>query len=58
MAVTLLRGVCGGENSDTDEMEQQRELQMMLLLNIKAEIQAVDHLGDITGWLDQRLAMQ
>jgi len=40
-----------------DEIKQQRELQLMLLLNIKAEIQAVDHLGDITDWLDQRLGI-
>lgn len=36
-------------------MEQLGELQRMLMLNIKAEIQAVDNFGDMTNWLDERL---
>ncbi|TLD25383.1 hypothetical protein PspLS_05403 [Pyricularia sp. CBS 133598] len=34
------------------------ELQVMLMLNVKAEIQAVDNLGDITEWLDNKLCSQ
>jgi meiotic recombination protein SPO11 len=38
-------------------MEQRNELQLMLMLNVKAEIQAVDNHGDISDWLDRRLCM-
>lgn len=40
---------------DDDASEQLRELQRMLVLNIKAEIQTVDNFGDVTEWLDERL---
>ncbi|KAB5529027.1 Spo11/DNA topoisomerase VI subunit A [Coniochaeta sp. 2T2.1] len=56
MAVSMLKGLCVREDVDAEEeMSQVRELQMMLMLNIKAEIQAVDNLGDITHWLDEKL---
>lgn len=56
MATGMLQGIRQEPGvSDADEMDQVRELQMMLMLNIKAEIQAVDNLGDITHWLDERL---
>jgi meiotic recombination protein SPO11 len=56
MATNILRGICQEQgDGNVDEMEQARELQMMLMLNIKAEIQAVDNLGDITHWLDEKL---
>jgi len=38
--------------------ELRRELQMMLILNYKAEIQAVDNMGDITDWLDRHLLIE
>ncbi|KAF9877056.1 meiosis-specific topoisomerase spo11 [Colletotrichum karsti] len=43
--------------SDVDDynMECRRELQIMLFLNIKAEIQAVDEAGDISNWLDAHM---
>jgi len=41
---------------EAEEMQQKQELQRMLMLNVKAEIQAVDHFGDVAGWLDQKLA--
>jgi meiotic recombination protein SPO11 len=37
-------------------LEIRRELQIMLMLNYKAEIQAVDCLGDMTDWLDEYLS--
>lgn len=64
MATSLLQGICQeqrvGEHNGAGRIrevqaEQIRELQMMLMLNVKAEIQAVDNLGDITHWLDERL---
>ncbi|KAK1766355.1 Spo11/DNA topoisomerase VI subunit A [Phialemonium atrogriseum] len=57
VAVNILKSVCNDESLSIDDMEQQRELQLMLLLNIKAEIQAVDHYGNIADWLDQRLGI-
>ena len=50
-AVFQEQALVGGDSG----MEQMHELQTMLMLNVKAEIQAVDNLGDITHWLDERL---
>lgn len=50
----------GGEDEielDQEELEQIRELQVMLLLNMKAEIQAIDSMGDLSSWLDQKMCM-
>lgn len=33
-----------------------RELQVMLLLGVKAEIQALDNLGNLPDWLDEKLS--
>ena len=40
-----------------DSVEIQRELQVMLMLNYKGEIQALDYLGDMTDWLDEHLSI-
>lgn len=40
-----------------EEMEQLRELQVMLMLNMKAEIQAIDNMGDLSDWLDDKIGM-
>jgi meiotic recombination protein SPO11 len=56
-AVNLLKGICDEGDMDAEEMEQVREIQVMLMLNIKAEIQAVDNLGDMTDWLDRELCV-
>ncbi|KAB5531447.1 Spo11/DNA topoisomerase VI subunit A [Coniochaeta sp. 2T2.1] len=56
MAVSMLKTLCHEQElDDKGDMDQVRELQMMLMLNIKAEIQAVDNMGDITHWLDEKL---
>lgn len=36
-------------------MELQRELQVMLMMGIKAEIQWLDEAGNLTEWLDAKL---
>ncbi|KAI8316797.1 Meiotic recombination protein rec12 [Colletotrichum sp. SAR11_59] len=53
IAKTLL----GNIPADLDEynIECRRELQIMLFLNVKAEIQAVDDAGDISNWLDAHM---
>ncbi|KAK3951744.1 meiosis-specific topoisomerase, partial [Pseudoneurospora amorphoporcata] len=54
-AVSVLRNICTTARIDTAGREHKLELQRMLMLNVKAEIQAVDEFGDITNWLDERL---
>lgn len=44
------------EEFDTEQSEQIRELQLMLMLNLKAEIQAIDDMGDLSTWLDDKMA--
>lgn len=46
--------MCGG-NQSTDDLDIIHELHIMLMLNLKAEIQAVDDVGCIADWLDGRL---
>ncbi|KAF3771393.1 DNA topoisomerase IV, alpha subunit [Cryphonectria parasitica EP155] len=41
--------------SDHEELEQVRELQVMLVLNLKAEIQAIDDMGDLSSWLNTKM---
>lgn len=42
---------------EEEELEQLRELQVMLMLNMKAEIQAIDNMGDLSDWLDAKMAI-
>ncbi|CAN8096251.1 unnamed protein product [Discula destructiva] len=55
----IFRAVVGEEEEDTDlyheDLEQMRELQVMLMLNMKAEIQAVDDMGDLSSWLNGKM---
>ena len=55
-AVGLLGKITDTEESSHEIMCHMREIQLMLMLNMKAEIQTVDQMGDIAAWLDQRLA--
>ncbi|KAI2633987.1 Spo11/DNA topoisomerase VI subunit A [Xylaria nigripes] len=52
LAAAFENGIC------IDNVDFIRELQVMLLLNAKAEIQAVDEAGDLTSWLDRALTAQ
>ncbi|KIH87130.1 hypothetical protein SPBR_04867 [Sporothrix brasiliensis 5110] len=56
-AVCLLKDMIYGAKADSDaaSLEQYREVQVMLMLNIKAEIQAADDYGDLATWLDEKL---
>lgn len=47
--------IVGGRELDHEETEQLRELQVMLMLNMKAEIQAIDNMGDLSDWLDVKI---
>lgn len=44
-----------GDELDQEDLEQLRELQVMLMLNMKAEIQAIDNMGDLSSWLDKKM---
>ncbi|KAI0968737.1 Spo11/DNA topoisomerase VI subunit A [Xylaria arbuscula] len=52
LAVRLLSSAVGRHDQGIESVDFIRELQIMLLLNTKAEIQAVDDAGDLTAWLD------
>ncbi|KAI0849174.1 DNA topoisomerase IV, alpha subunit [Daldinia vernicosa] len=54
-AVGLLRRLDSHPVESAHELSLAHELQLMLMLNIKAEIQAVDDSGDMTSWLDEKL---
>ncbi|ROW09310.1 hypothetical protein VPNG_05798 [Cytospora leucostoma] len=49
--------VDGDRELDHEETEQLRELQVMLMLNMKAEIQAIDTMGDLSHWLDDKIGI-
>lgn len=46
-----------GQDED-DVLKIRRQLQLMLMLGIKVEIQGLDEYGNLAGWLDQELARQ
>ncbi|CAK7224960.1 endodeoxyribonuclease [Sporothrix eucalyptigena] len=56
-AVSLLKEIHHSVYGDQDEanLEQCREVQVMLMVNVKAEIQAADDYGDLAAWLDNKL---
>ncbi|KXH68386.1 type IIB DNA topoisomerase [Colletotrichum salicis] len=43
------------EDGTENDRDCRRELQVMLFLGIKAEIQAVDNTGDMSRWLDEHM---
>lgn len=55
-AARLLSKIHDEQATGTDETGLVHELQMMLMLNFKAEIQIVDDDGDVTRWLDEKLS--
>ena len=55
-AISTLSKVSKVSPQDNEAAELQRELQVMLIMGVKAEIQWLDDSGDIVEWLDQTLA--
>ncbi|KAM0813327.1 putative Spo11/DNA topoisomerase VI subunit A [Seiridium cardinale] len=55
-AVSLLKALEKQGALEAEELNLCRELQFMLILNIKFEIQAVDDGGNMAKWLDERLS--
>ncbi|ELQ33495.1 meiosis-specific topoisomerase Spo11 [Pyricularia oryzae Y34] len=58
LAHELVSKLSGSLETRGEHDKYLRELRVMLMLNVKAEIQAVDNLGDITEWLDKKLCSQ
>ncbi|KUI70123.1 Meiotic recombination protein rec12 [Cytospora mali] len=59
-AQRIFRAMTAGDQDrelDHEETEQLRELQVMLMLNVKAEIQAIDNMGDLSDWLDDKIGL-
>ncbi|KAJ2895873.1 uncharacterized protein MKZ38_006063 [Zalerion maritima] len=59
-AVVMLNELSVGRDGDIHDprtMECARELHVMMMLNVKAEIQAVDRMGNMTDWLDEHLVL-
>lgn len=54
-AINLMKDITSSDQLTEEDEHQLRELQRMLILNIKAEIQAVDHYGDMAAWLDVKM---
>ncbi|KAI1865335.1 uncharacterized protein JN550_008383 [Neoarthrinium moseri] len=54
-AINLLAALKTPEDQDAEDMNLTSELQLMLMLNTKFEIQAVEDMGNMTNWLDARL---
>ncbi|KAJ3578028.1 hypothetical protein NPX13_g2542 [Xylaria arbuscula] len=54
-AVRILSLKMGDGDEAMENLDLIRELQIMLLFNAKAEIQAVDDAGDLTKWLDNAI---
>lgn len=57
MAANLIDKVIDQGNMDENGTDVIHELQIMLMLNIKAEIQAVENVRCIASWLDEQLAI-
>ena len=55
-AIGTLSKVSKVSPRDNEAAELQRELQVMLIMGVKAEIQWLDDSGDIVEWLDETLA--
>lgn len=54
-ATSILRKFCQSESASEELQEARRDLQVMIILGLKAEIQSLDDSGDITTWLETEL---
>lgn len=55
-AINILATLETPYSLDAEEVDLARELQLMLMLNVKFEIQAIDDGSNMTRWLDLRLS--
>ncbi|RSL62674.1 hypothetical protein CEP54_005601 [Fusarium duplospermum] len=55
VAVSALKKLPSFSSSDVETLEIRRELQVMLTLGVKAEIEWLDESGDLCRWLDNEI---
>lgn len=55
LAIKLLGDLADMDGRDTDVAEARRELQVILMMNVKVEIQAMNDEGDVAGYLERKL---
>lgn len=55
-AVRILGRITNDESQDDDAPEVRRELQTMLMLGCKAEIEWLDDSGNLNEWLDEQIS--
>ncbi|EEU44466.1 uncharacterized protein NECHADRAFT_85034 [Fusarium vanettenii 77-13-4] len=55
VAVSALKKLGSFSSSDTETLEMRRELQVMIALGVKAEIEWLDESGDLCQWLDNEI---
>jgi meiotic recombination protein SPO11 len=51
-AISTLKKVAHPSSNENEASEMRHELQLMLVLGIKAEIEWLDESGDLFSWLD------
>ena len=54
-AISTLKKVSDSSNNDIEVLETVHELQMMMALGVKAEIEWLDESGDLCSWLDDEI---
>ncbi|KAF5021761.1 hypothetical protein F66182_6211 [Fusarium sp. NRRL 66182] len=55
VAASVLKKISSSSSDDADLMEMRRELQLMMALGVKAEIEWLDESGDLCSWLDSEI---
>lgn len=55
VAVSALKKLGSFSSSDTETLDVRRELQVMIALGVKAEIEWLDESGDLCQWLDNEI---
>lgn len=55
-AVRILGRITNDESQDDDAPEARRELQTMLMLGCKAEIEWLDDSGNLNEWLEEQIS--
>ncbi|KAJ4256725.1 endodeoxyribonuclease [Fusarium torreyae] len=56
MAASILKKIASSSTHDIETCEMKRELQLMIVLGVKAEIEWLDESGDLCSWLDGEIS--
>lgn len=55
VAISTLKKVSDSSNNEIEVSETVHELQIMMVLGVKAEIEWLDESGDLCSWLDDEI---